>query len=86
MVFHEQAQRVQPVDFSVNGMVQQCGLERREAFLNLLQSIHRGFLVCDRLRNLIGDFSNTPLVPFGIAGALYVSAHVLPFRATDENC
>jgi hypothetical protein len=40
VVFHEQAQRVQPVDFLVNGMVQQPGPDRREAFLNLVESIH----------------------------------------------
>ena len=44
MVFHEQAQRLQPVDFPVNGMVQQCGPQRREPFLNDVQAIHRGFL------------------------------------------
>lgn len=42
MVFHEQSQRVQPVDFLVKGMAQKGGPERREAVNDFLESIHDG--------------------------------------------
>jgi hypothetical protein len=44
VVLHEQAQRFRPVDFLVDRMVQQSGLERYEAFSNVLKSIHVGLL------------------------------------------
>ena len=67
VVFHEQAQRVQPVDLLVDGMVQQCGLERRETFLNVLKSIHRGLFF------LRGTFSTGR--PFVAAGHPVIMVH-----------